>query len=290
MNWRKILSAAAAAVLTLSLFGCNDSSAASTEELDALKQENAQLRSQIEELSAQLSRVHNGSLESWSLTATPWTDSKGATITFTGNLWEDNDGQSALFSVRLNGNEIITLPCIQEGRRYTASVDLDAANGYSYNCILVNADGSRLSIPLSSPDSPTNDTLVYLESSLSAYCNLMITDWNREGDQLNITSGYAQVQLPRISPAEQTVELAHAKLVFQLNGVPITTQELVLPEGEGECSYESALADLRFSIPELEKDSHLELFLIADLSNGEAVYASGGSWFESDGVLHMSVG
>lgn len=289
MNHRNILSSAAAAILAVTLFGCSNSSA-SMDELEALRAENAQLRSQVKQLTAQLSNAQNATLEAWTLQANPWPDKNGATVTFSCNLVEEQEGQNVFLSVRLGDSEIILLPCLPENGQYTASVDLNTADGYGYTCILVNADGSRLSIPLTDPENPVNDTVVYLESSMSAYCNLMIADWYREDNLLWITSGYAQVQLPQITPGNQTVALESAQLVFQLDGNPISRQELVLPQGEGVGSYEAPLTELSFPIPEMGSDSQMELYLTVELSNGESIYTIGGSWFEVDGSLSISVG
>lgn len=81
-----------------------------------------------------------------------------------------------------------------------------------------------------------------------------------------------------------------ARLVLQLNGMEIDSQNLTLPEGEGEGSYEEALYDLSFNIPQLGNDDQLDLVLEVTLTTDGVISTVGGSWFLADGTLNLVVG
>ncbi len=227
-----------------------------------------------------------GSLESWELDAAVWSSSNGATVTFTGHPRAYESGQSGFFSVRLDGEEIADTPCEWDGSYYTASVDLEAADGYEYEFVLFSAQGSAENYTLSD----AYDALVYMKRSLDAYCNLYISDFKEEDGKFTVTAGWASVQLPQLYTANSAVAFEGAKLEFMLNGETIESKDLTLPEGEGEGSHESSLAGISFTMPEMDDDYQLDLMLVVTLSNGQELTANGGSWFYNNGVLNMAAG
>ena len=77
-----------------------------------------------------------GSLQSWELTAQVWSSSNGATVTLTAQPRAYEKGQGASFVVRLEGKEVENVSCSWDGKYYTASADLEAADGYEFECVL----------------------------------------------------------------------------------------------------------------------------------------------------------
>lgn len=286
----KILALVLAAVMVLSLAGCGKGGDRDNDAMNILKEENAQLREEIAVLTARLAELEKSGFKNWKMTAKAWGDSKGATVGFIGEPRSYEDGQSALFIVRLNGAEVENVTCDWNGTEFTAETELEAEDGYSYSLVLVDTDGTREQILLSSPDSPVYDHLVYMRTSLIAYCNLFVADWEISGNDLTITSGFVQVQLPQITADSSEIGFNGAQLVLKLNGNIVSTQSLDLPEGEGVGSYETALTDTQFSVPDMSDDYQLDLDLHVKLSNGEEIVASGGSWFYNNGQLSMVVG
>lgn len=277
-------------VLTAALAGCGAGSA-DADRIAQLEQENAELRDQVAALTARLDELEGAAgFKTWKLSAEAWSDSNGACVTFTGEPRNYEDGMTATLIVRLDGEEVNTESCTWNGTAFEASVDLEAADGYSYTIAMTTADGSREQIVLNSPDNAVYDTLVYIQSSLNAYCNLFVSDWENADGKLTITSGYVQVQLPQITPAGTSVTFESAKLVLQLNGNPVETLDLELPEGEGAGSYETALTSTAFTMPEMAEDYQLDLILEVKLSGSADITANGGSWFFSGDQLVMVVG
>lgn len=225
-----------------------------------------------------------GSLSSWELSAAVWSSSNGATVAFTGIPRNYEKGQSAAFVVRLEGKEVENVSCNWDGQYYTASVDLEAADGYEYECVVFPPQGVGEHYTLSD----AYDSLVYMKRALDAYCNLYISDFKEENGKFVVTAGWASVQLPQL--ANSPVTFQNAQLLFMLNGETIETKDIDLPQGEGEGSHESSLSNISFTIPQMDDDYQLDLMLTVTLSDGTELTANGGSWFYNNGELRMAAG
>ena len=296
---KKLISTALLMVMILSLVllsvGCGAKNPAAADDsaalIASLEQENAALKAQLDELSAQLNRTkQKASLQDWSMDAKAWSDSNGATVTFTASPIAYVEGQKAALSVRMGDLEAESTNCIWDGTVYTGSVELAAADGYSYFCVLTSADGSQQELELNSPENITNETLVNLGSNLSAYANLVVEDWAATTSSLTIKSGYVQVQMPRLTFNNMNANVSSAALVLKLNNEEVSRQAITLEAGEGTNSFEAALSGNTFTMPTLEDDYQLDLWLEVSLNTGNTVSVSGGSWYNSDGQLQLVVG
>ena len=227
-----------------------------------------------------------GSLQAWELSAQVWSSSNGATVTLTAQPRAYEKGQGASLVVRLEGKEVENVSCNWDGNYFTASVDLEAADGYEYECVFFPAQGVGEHYTLSD----AYDSLVYMKRSLDAYCNLYISDFKDADGKFTVTAGWASVQLPQLTTAGTTIGFQKAQLVFTLNGETIETQDIDLPKGEGEGSYESSLSNISFSMPQMDDDYQLDLSLVVTLTNGEELTANGGSWFYNNNELKMAAG
>lgn len=248
------------------------------------------LQSQVDSLGARLDAVAMGDgLANWSLDAAPWADSNGADVTLTALPAAQEEGLSAVFSVRLAGREVANVPCQQTDSGFTATASLEAADGYSYYCILLGADGSRRQFALSTPENPVEDLPVYLESSLASYCNMMVDSWLDDGSTVTLTSAYIQVQLPRLSAAGE-LKAEKAQLVLYCNSQEVSRTDITLQPGEGEGSYELELSDQSVALPEMAEDDYLDLWLEITLSDGRTLSTAGASWYNSPDGLFLVVG
>ena len=227
-----------------------------------------------------------GSLQAWELSAQVWSSSNGATVTLTAQPRAYEKGQGASLVVRLEGKEVENVSCNWDGNYFTASVDLEAADGYEYECVFFPAQGVGEHYTLSD----AYDSLVYMKRSLDAYCNLYISDFKDADGKFTVTAGWASVQLPQLTTAGTTIGFQKAQLFFTLNGETIETQDIDLPKGEGEGSYESSLSNIRFTMPQMDDDYQLDLSLVVTLTNGEELTANGGSWFYNNNELKMAAG
>ena len=269
------------AALMLSITGCGSSD---------LKAENEALKAQVEELTQRLAAYENRpALVDWSLTGSAWSSNNGATVTVTATPTTYDKSHSAALSVQLNGVEVEFVPCEWNGTSYTGAVDLTAANGYGYYFIITTADGNPTRMELNTPNNITDDTLVYMENALSAYANMIMEGWEEKNGQLVVTSGFVQVQMPRLTAGDGS-GYAGSQLILKSNGVEVERQAIDLPAGEGAGSYESAISNQKFTLPALESDAILELWLEVTLSNGQTIDTCACTWTYFDGTLMPSVG
>ena len=283
------------AALMIFAAGCSSENDGASDEAAAriaeLEQENAALKSQLEELTAQLDGMkQKASLKDWSLDAEAWADGNGATVTFTATPDNYVDGMKAALSVRMGDLEAESTNCVWDGTAFTGSVELGAADGYGYYCVLTNLDGSQEEAELNSPANTTDELLVNLGSSLTAYTNLVVEDWESTDSALNIKSGYIQAQLPRLSFNGAASGVSKTELVLHLNGEEIDRQEVALTAGEGEGSFETAVSGSTFSMPAMQDDYQLDLWVEVTLTSGNVISAVGGSWYYNSGDLQLVVG
>ena len=271
--------------------GCGAEDTESADRIAALEKENALLKNQIEALKEQLGEdAPVLALQDWSLEAKAWNDGNGATVTFTASPVSYAEGQKAALSVRLGDLEAEGTNCVWDGSAFSGSVDLTATDGYSYYCILTDLDGSQKEVLLNSPDNVTNETLVYLGSNLTAYANMIVEDWEAGATTLKIKTGYIQAQMPRLTADNKTASVSASALVLKLNGEEVDRKDVSFSAGEGDGSFEAALTDQSFTMPAMEEDYQLDLWLEVTLSTGNTISVSGGSWYFSDGQLQLAVG
>lgn len=229
-------------------------------------------------------------LTDWNLSASTWSSPNGATIHIAATPSYYAEGQKADFVVRLESDEIASVPCQWNGTEYTASADLNAADGYCYYVVLTAADGTVAELPVNTPVAPTNEAYINLESSLASYCNVVIEESAFEGNRLTLIGGNVQVQAPAITNEGEIITCREAVLVLNFNGEALEQKVLTLTETETAGLYEAAVENIVFEIPEMEDDQNVELTVNAALSNGQLLSAFGGDWFYNEEGLLPVVG
>ncbi len=230
------------------------------------------------------------SLASFGLSTTTWSSPNGATVNLTAIPSSHTEGQTARFVVRLGQMEEANVPCEWDGTEYTASADLNAADGYGYYVIITAADGAQKELAVNTPENPYDETLVNLASSLDAYCTVTVDGSSSSDGALNILSGSVLVQLPLITDGGQSVTCSEAVLILSRNDEEINRMVLTLTPAEIHGSYEQALTDLSFPLPNMSDGQELSLRAEVTLSNGQSLVGPGGSWLYNGGTLEASVG
>lgn len=229
-------------------------------------------------------------LASASLSASTWSSPNGATVHLSATPTRHAPGDAAQFVVRLEGEEAASVPCDFDGTQYVASADLNAEDGYCYYIVFTAADGTRQEVDINSPAQPTNDALINIAASLDTYCNLMVEGSRFDGSVLTLTAGMAQLQLPRITNAGESIVCKEAVLALEFDGQIVDKKSLTLTELDERSACQADLAGLAFSVPTLEDDQQVHLRLDVTLSNGQTLTASGSTWYASGGDLLLSVG
>ena len=148
-----------------------------TQRIEELYQENTRLQEQIAQLQTQLDQFLTlSSLSDWELTAVAWADSTGADVTFTAVPTEYQPGMGATLLVMLGDRQAASVPCVWDGTVFRGTANLNASDGYSYFCLLSGPNGVQ-QLSLMGPESENAGIPVYLQSALSSYCNLLVSDW-----------------------------------------------------------------------------------------------------------------
>lgn len=225
-------------------------------------------------------------LTDWTMNATTWSSPNGATIHINATPNHYAEGQKADFVVRLESDDIASTPCQWDGTNYTASLDLNAANGYCYYVVLTAADGTSTEVAVNTPAAPTNEAFINMEASLESYCSVIVEESAFEGGKLTLSSGKAQVQAPVITNEGEAITCQEAVLVLSLNGEELDREILTLSATDTAGLFEAALTSITFDIPEMENNQKVELVLNATLTNGQTLSAFGGNWsYSNDGLL-----
>lgn len=229
-------------------------------------------------------------LTDWTMSASTWSSPNGATIHIAATPNYYKEGQYANFVVRLESNDIASIPCQWDGTTYNASVDLNAADGYCYYMVLTAADGTSQEVAVNTPSAPVNQTFIDMETALTSYCSIIVEESDFSGDKLTLSSGNIQVQVPTIANAGETITCQEATLVLSFQGSELTKHVLTLKETDTAGLYQADLAGTDFTLPEMEDDQKVELMLNVTLSNGHSLSAYGGNWIYNAEALLPVVG
>lgn len=230
-------------------------------------------------------------LTDWSMCATAWSSPNGATVNITAVPNGFAQGQYAIFTVRLEGEEVAAIPCSWDGSVYNASVDLNAADGYCYFMVLTSADGKQTEVAVNTPSAIFDESLVNMETALNAYCEAEITDFRSEKGKVSISQGSLKIQLPRLTLDTGAVTCQSVSLTLCYQDQDVATQSLTVPQAgeQGVCTMD--LSGITFTIPSSVEDEHqLTVRLDVVLSNGQTLTAPAGTWYYLDGQLLLALG
>lgn len=284
---RKFITIILAAVLLLTA-GCTKTED-NTAELAALQAENEALRSQVAELQQRIADLEAGFIADWTLTGIPLVQGSGAEVTLTVTPTRYQEGQLVSFRVSLDGQTVADLYCDWDGTAYVGSLELDAADGYSYSLLFSDPNGAQEYRELNSPANPVDSTLVYMYSSLNAACTLAITDWQIADSSLTVGAGEVDIRLPAMTENGEPAVCSGISLILLLDGQELSRKSVMVPQTEGSV-ITFPLSRTSFEIPVPEEGSQLDLWLEVVLSDGQVLTHSGSSWFCFEGELVQAVG
>jgi len=230
------------------------------------------------------------SLTDWSMSASTWSSPNGATIHITATPSHYDESAKADFLVRLESEEIANVPCEWDGTSYTASADLNAANGYCYYVVLTAADGTSTEVAVNTPSEPTNEAFINMASALESYCSMTVEESAFEGNTLTLSSCKVQVQVPTITDEGTDIGCQQAALSLSFDGEELAKADVELKATETAGLFEADISGMTFDLPEMEDDQKVELHLNAILTNGQSLTAFGGNWFYNEEGLLPVVG
>ena len=229
-------------------------------------------------------------LTGWDMSATTWSSPNGATIHISATPETYAEGLTAAFEVRLEEETVEQIPCAWDGAAFTASADLNAADGYGYYILLTAPDGTAEEFAVNTAEQPTVEAFVNMETALTSYCSITVEESTFEDSKLTLVSGNVQVQTPAITNEGEAITCEKAELVLRFNGETLDTETVELSETDTPCLFEAQLQDITFDVPEMEDDQQLDLAMEVLLSNQQVLSAFGGNWFYNDQGLLPVVG
>lgn len=229
-------------------------------------------------------------LSDWALTSSIWSSANGASIDLTAVPTAYEEGMTAAFVVRLEGETVSSNACQWDGNAFTGFADLNAADGYCYYVVLTAADGQEVTVEVNTPTTTTNDALINLAASLDSFCSITVEDAPFTAGKLTINKGSVAIRVPHLSDGDITCTAA--ELVLNLDGGALLKHDLELTQTDSaDASYTADLSGISFDIPELEGDHQLTLTLLAHLSDGTSLSdADSTGWFYCDGTASLTVG
>lgn len=229
-------------------------------------------------------------LTDWTMSATTWSSPNGATIHISATPSRYLEGQNAAFVIRMEGEEFANVPCQWDGSVYTASADLNAANGYCYYMVLTDIDGTVTEVSVNTPTDPRYEMLINMEDSLNSYCNVVVENTTVTDSALVLNSGSIQIQAPKIGNDGQTITCVDVLLIMSLNGEKIDKEALIMQGTDDVGYYTLDFSDITFKLPPMEGDHQISLELEVKLSNGQILSCPVGTWYSSDAGLQSAVG
>lgn len=230
-------------------------------------------------------------LVSWRMNATAWSSPNGATVNLIATPNGYAEGQTVVFSVRLEGEEVASVPCSWDGSVYTASADLNAADGYCYFALLTGADGTQTEVAVNTPTAMIDDSLIHMQSSLLSYCEVTVESSTVADGKLTVEKGTVKIQLPRLTLDQGPLSCQKAVLKLRADGEDVSQTELTVSEPNENNACFMDISGMEFDLPEnIQGEQRLGLTVDATLSNGHTLTAPGAVWHLMDGDLKMGVG
>lgn len=118
----------------------------------------------------------------------------------------------------------------------------------------------------------------------SAYCDLFVGNWRVDGSTLKLDEVRVDVQLPN------NTTCLDAQLVLYCRDEVLENHSVSLAPGEAGGSLFLADPVSDFSLPALQEDDELALWLELTLSDGTTAQACGAQWYQEDGTLLLVAG
>lgn len=161
-------------------------------------------------------------LSEYTLEASAWADMTGATVSFTAIPKNTQAGDQTWLSVRRDGEEVANAMCTIDGSAYTATVDLPAADGYSYYFQVVHTGGNSSQQSLTDADYVCENLNRALRGSVYADTNMWV--WEEKMLRVDL-SVYRNA--PYLPTDDAAADWAQIDLVLLRNGAEIDRMSIL---------------------------------------------------------------
>lgn len=187
--------------------------------------------------------------------------------------------ETAVFSVRREGQEVTSTECIWDGTAYVGQLELPLENGYAYWLLLYDLQGNQEQIPLQDTQAQN------LKTTFSLTCSVNTDDvfMHYVGEDLCLSGLQFTLQRPVSMEEGNDYQWQELAVVIYRNGEAVARDSFISEEDRLDLrrsvSYDFSGA-LSFHNPRvvLEHGDGVEAWLIATVSNGMQCKEMIGSW------------
>lgn len=268
--------------------------------VDAINSQNASIQAQLNSLTNRLDAMaaaeeeQSKLLSDYSFDLEVWTDVPGADVIFSAVPKSWTEGDSAYLTFQIPGENAIQADCKWDGAFLTATVPLEAKDGYQICLTIVHTDGSLEQQVLYKYD------IENLANELTVGCEVT---WGTAKFrfkeallEMEVVDGEVHVTRPGIagsdiyftaidyilyqSSADGYREVARYNLYEH---IPITEEGVAY--GPEIWCYGKPI----FTVPDIQDGDGLELWVKAEMSNGMSAMEMAGSWAYNNGEFIAAV-
>ena len=257
-------------------------------QVNNINEQNANIQSQLNILSSRLDDMTSAQeeqtklLSDYTFDLEVWTDAPGADVIFSAVPKNWAEGDSASLSFQIPGEEAIRADCKWDGAFLTATIPLEAKNGYQICLTIRHADGSMELQML------YDYRLRNLASELTVICEVTwgTGEFSHKTGELELTMHDLDIHLARPGIAVEDNEKYFWKSVectlYRITPrgrEAIGTIDLMKNDGEIQKSNQIWFTpNISFTIPEIADGDGLELWVKAEMNNGMSALEMAGSW------------
>lgn len=288
-----LLSVLALVLSAATLLGCVTYHNNANNSLGSLSYQMMNLQSGYDSVRAQINDLQTAetapgtpdTLHWFAFQLTPDTEEPKVTVQLSAIPKRHSD-ETAVFSVRKDGQVVAYAECAWDGTAYVGQQDLPMENGYEYWLVLTDNDGVQQQIPLEDEQAQN------LKKTLSLTCEI------RENGVLQYQNGELLLcnlafSLQRPVSLEDGKEFLWNNIeLLVVQGGEVTGREILLDETENmeirrSVCYETE-GDIAILLEDVlpENGEGLEIWLKATLSNGMECLEMVGSWRYEGGIFY----
>jgi len=234
----------------------------------------ASIRSALDILSGRIDELAAGErlLADFALDAKPFADWNGADVTFSGTPKVWKEGDTAILSVRKNGQERYHVTCDWDGSSCKARLRMEAADGYELCFLITHADGIQEQQILN------HAGIRDLKTSLSLICSAQIGTVTVDYNKITVSGLHLSIKPPLYCGEMGVRHKGTVEWVVFYNGnsverMPVSGGEEILSGG----SYGSNVTET-FRLPNPSNGDTVEIFVETVLENGLHAKSEAAVW------------
>lgn len=253
--------------------------------------DNSAILNQLDNLQEQLDSLSSAperfSIADWSYQIEPDSENAQAVVMLSAipGFWQED--YTAVLSVRLDGEQVVSQACAWDGAALTARLILPLENGYEYWLTAKYADGTQEQVEL------PNSTARNLKSAFTIQCHITHGEgrFSLQKGTLEFTGYDIHLSRPSITSGYDVDWVSTELILYHIRG---SDRQIVYTDDQfSHDYYEQSPPDQivefwlypkgPYPLPELVDGDGLELWISAEMSNGIRLMQMVDSWAYLDG-------